>query len=1089
MSDGTVTVVDDAPCVLVVGDTEPVDDAMDALATGFDGATLLRERTLEGALERLTDREVHCLVCPFVAPDERSGSGESLVERLAARADDRPIVAVVDGGEADRALAAGASDVVDRDESATVLTARVETAAERERYRLAASRPAHRYRSILEHAAAIVWVLDADGGVEYASPAVESRMGYTPTELERTTITRLVHPDDRDAAREALASVAAAPVGTTERLTLRLGHADGTWHVSELACTNRLEDPAVDGIVVTRTGVPSATADAVGDGARAGLDRLAAPFFAIGPRGELQYANEAAIRLVPGIDRSSDDGVPTGAVVWELLPPNLGGTIADSVREAETTDSVVETETTVPSIEGRLAIAVHPGDDGVSIWARERTPEDAASPAAGDRDRLALLESVVDALDDGLAVLEGSTVRLANPALLELAGADALVGRDVADLFDDELAAAVRERARSAVVRWMDPVSGTLEPDRDGAPVPVDVVAIPLPGPDRTLCVVRDGRNGPRAALPVVRRTVAALRRADTPVAVREAVVDAIREFASADVAVWYHGDADRLRPAAVSTATDRASDAQPARSPDAGPSIEPLSIDPDGTPLSDLLEGGRPTVFDRSAFADVLARTGVRAERVLAVPVAGRGVVLATSTEPMAFGGLDLDPIDALSDAGAVALESLERADDLRACRHDRSRLQTVAERAERLRETERSMLRADTREDVERRLCEAAVSLGALESDDGIELAWVGRADDGPETLEPTTWAGRDGEFLESTTVPLGPDVGAPAGTAAATREPALIQDLATSETARGDAAEAGRTWRRRLLERGFRSALSVPISSGAFHHGTLTVYAGRPSAFDERTRRVCTHLASIAGSAIGALRTKAALLADRVTELEVVCRDDAEPLSAIAHRLGERLDVRAVVPRSSGGSTVFCSVAAAESAAVRAPIESLPAVDSVSIVGQENGDPVLEIVLPAATAPPIARTVADHGGVLRSVTPVDERTRLAIDLGDPIGVRPFVQALERVHPGTELLARRERDRSPRSARVVDALIDELTDQQRRTLEAAYYGGFFEWPREHTGEEVAESLGISQPTFSRHLRTAERKLFELLFDGSTGD
>jgi predicted DNA binding protein len=90
-----------------------------------------------------------------------------------------------------------------------------------------------------------------------------------------------------------------------------------------------------------------------------------------------------------------------------------------------------------------------------------------------------------------------------------------------------------------------------------------------------------------------------------------------------------------------------------------------------------------------------------------------------------------------------------------------------------------------------------------------------------------------------------------------------------------------------------------------------------------------------------------------------------------------------------------------------------------------------------------------------------------------------------LERTYPGTELLARRERDRSDRPVRAFDAeLRSRLSERQFRTLETAYYDGFFGWPRESTGVEVADSLGVSQPTFSRHIRLAQQKLFELLFD-----
>lgn len=1086
MSDGTATVVGDALCVLVAGDSDSADDAMAALAAQFDGVSLLRERTLEGARERLADREVHCVVCPFGTTGDGSMPADPTLERLGAQSDERPIIAVTDEDAADRALEAGASDVVGPDESAAVLAARVGNAAERERYRLVAERSDRRHRSILEHAAAAVWVCDAEGEIEYVSPAVESRMGYTPAELERTTIARFVHPDDREAVRETITSTAAAPIGTTDRVTCRLGHADGTWHVADLACTNRLADPALEGVVVTRTGPGTAT-DAAGNGdARAGLERFEDAFFTLGPRGEIRYANRAAGRLLAGIaDRSIDGEIRTGTVLWELLPDRFGTTLADRVREAETTDAVVEFETEAPELGTRLAVAVHPGDDGVSVYARESSPDAASGAAATDRDRLALLESVVDAVDEGIAVLEGSTVRLANPALLDLAGTDSLVGRELEAVFDEDLAATIRERARSPVVRWMDPVTGELATDATAA---VDVFVAPLPDPDRTLCAVRDRRGSRAAALSTIRRTVATLRRAETPAAVRESVTDAVRECADADAAVWYRTDDDRLRPATVTTretATKR---------PPGGdrPALEPPPIDPADTPLAGLLESGEPTVYDRAEFGDALSRAGLRAERLLAVPVADRGLVLATSTEPMAFDWLDTEAVETLSHAAGTALAALECAESLRTCRRDRDRVRSAAERAEHVWDDARSLLDADTRDAVEQRLCEAIVSLEPSDPADGIELAWVGRADDSRERIVPETWAGRDGEVLESMTVPLDRAADSLTGTAATTRESAVVETLETDAAGRppdGDEDER----RNRLLERGFRAALSVPIESGERRYGTLTAYAGRSSAFDDATRRACDRLATIAGDAIAATETRRALLADRITELEVVCRDDAEPLSAIAHRLGRRIDIRAVIPRSSGGSTVFCSVPEAEvdadTDAVRETVGSLPAVDAVSIADRGHGATVLEIGLAESAEPSVARTIADHGGVLRSLAPVDDRTRLAIDLGEPISVRSFLRALEAVHPGTELVARRNRDRPPRATRPFETLAADLSERQRRTLEAAYYGGFFEWPREHTGEEVAESLGVSQPTFSRHLRIAQRKLFALLFDDRGGE
>jgi len=68
-----------------------------------------------------------------------------------------------------------------------------------------------------------------------------------------------------------------------------------------------------------------------------------------------------------------------------------------------------------------------------------------------------------------------------------------------------------------------------------------------------------------------------------------------------------------------------------------------------------------------------------------------------------------------------------------------------------------------------------------------------------------------------------------------------------------------------------------------------------------------------------------------------------------------------------------------------------------------------------------------------------------------------------------------------------VRSQLQGELTDRQLEALRTAYVGGFFEWPRENTGEEIAELMGVSQTTFLQHLRTAQRKTLSLLLDGWT--
>ena len=52
------------------------------------------------------------------------------------------------------------------------------------------------YRLIVENITDVVAVLDAEGGVLYASPGHEKMLGYPPAELVGGNLSRLVHPDD-----------------------------------------------------------------------------------------------------------------------------------------------------------------------------------------------------------------------------------------------------------------------------------------------------------------------------------------------------------------------------------------------------------------------------------------------------------------------------------------------------------------------------------------------------------------------------------------------------------------------------------------------------------------------------------------------------------------------------------------------------------------------------------------------------------------------------------------------------------------------------------------------------------------------------
>jgi predicted DNA binding protein len=125
-----------------------------------------------------------------------------------------------------------------------------------------------------------------------------------------------------------------------------------------------------------------------------------------------------------------------------------------------------------------------------------------------------------------------------------------------------------------------------------------------------------------------------------------------------------------------------------------------------------------------------------------------------------------------------------------------------------------------------------------------------------------------------------------------------------------------------------------------------------------------------------------------------------------------------------------------------------------------------------------------LAAYGGRLREARADAGETVIRVEVPTQTDVRSFVERMGDIAPSLELVAKRQhRKREQTPMELSDQVRAELTDRQLEVLRTALSAGYFEWPRDHDGSEVAERLGITQPTFNKHLRIAERETFGLLF------
>jgi len=107
-----------------------------------------------------------------------------------------------------------------------------------------------RLQALLEQISDIIVVLAADGTVRYVSPSVRHVTGYRPEELVGHVGFAWIHPDDTARVQQFLATLEQQH-DATSTVVARYRHADGTWRVLDLIGLNRLDDPSVDGILLT----------------------------------------------------------------------------------------------------------------------------------------------------------------------------------------------------------------------------------------------------------------------------------------------------------------------------------------------------------------------------------------------------------------------------------------------------------------------------------------------------------------------------------------------------------------------------------------------------------------------------------------------------------------------------------------------------------------------------------------------------------------------------------------------------------------------------------------------------------------------
>jgi predicted DNA binding protein len=277
-------------------------------------------------------------------------------------------------------------------------------------------------------------------------------------------------------------------------------------------------------------------------------------------------------------------------------------------------------------------------------------------------------------------------------------------------------------------------------------------------------------------------------------------------------------------------------------------------------------------------------------------------------------------------------------------------------------------------------------------------------------------------------------------------------------------------------------YHPLLLVPVVRAEVPYGVLGVSTDRPGAFGAFERRVLHTFGRVIANVCVTIQQKQTLAHGDTVAVEL----EIEGTGQYFLDLSDRDDCWAeleglLVDEESGDTRAFVRTNGSREA-IEAQAEDTDWVTSVSIESVEGAERLVEL---AGSRVPIVESIATHGAMMQQATARSGTARIVFEVPSETTVERLLPLVGGEEGEATLVARQDGSRMLRDmGRFRRVLEQELTDRQHEVLLLAYHSGFFSWPRERSGEDLAESLDIAQPTFHEHLRAAQRTLLETVFE-----
>ncbi|WP_435361381.1 bacterio-opsin activator domain-containing protein [Haloarchaeobius sp. DFWS5] len=617
--------------------------------------------------------------------------------------------------------------------------------------------------------------------------------------------------------------------------------------------------------------------------------------------------------------------------------------------------------------------------------------------------------------------------------------------------------------------------TGTVEPTRierrlvteDDSVIHVETTSrvIEYEGEQAVLTIATDitERKRYEQTLNTLHETTRDLMRAEAQTDICEAAVETAADLLGLSALVVYRFDneAGRLEPAATTPNTAELLGTPP-------------TVDRGQSNVWDAFSAGESQYHRDVSDCDGRLDPAVRSE--LIIPLGAHGAIVSVSGQVDGFDESTIELMHILAANTEAALDRAERERMLR--EHDR----TLSQQNEELRklnhtnkivrDVNRAVAQASTRRDIEQAVCDR------LADAEPYVATWIGEVDEADESTAVLAYADADANYVDRVT----DDPTDPTPEGDLCRRATEERSVQVVENVLNDPAWESR--RTEALTYGFQSVVAVPLVDNERVYSVLVLHGATPETVTDRELTVLAELGQTIGYAIHAVERTRALVTDSRIELEFLMRDTRLSFCRLSEQVEGTFRIDGAIARPDGSHLCFVTVEGADPDTVEETVDGWSSISSVTRIShdEEEGRSLFEMRL---AEPHLFELLREYDGTLRELKSTGGQTELLVELPQGGDTRGLWTDLREAYPETELGARRETTRSGRKHRDLRSWVENaLTERQFEALQAAFYAGFYHWPREVTGEKLADALDVTPPTYHYHLRAAERKVVGTVFD-----